>query len=245
MKTIRDEFKAKISQEWRVKTIASSTENWSKGLSYMHHNCSPPIVHRDVKSSNVLLDSEFNAKIADFGLARMLMKQGDPNTMSTFAGTCGYIAPEYVKTRKVNEKIDVYNFGVILLELVTGRESNDGDMDWCLADWAQYYVVEENPIEDALDEEIKEAENIDVMCGVFKLGIFCTGKTPAQRPTMGEALRILQHPSPLSPYGKEISVSERDVLPLIKCSSSEGILEDEDHCLEIQDRNCEILDFRQ
>nr|GMD93362.1 receptor-like protein kinase 5 [Ipomoea batatas]GME08670.1 receptor-like protein kinase 5 [Ipomoea batatas] len=217
----------------------------AQGLSYMHHNCSPPIVHRDVKSSNVLLDSEFNAKIADFGLARMLMKQGDPNTMSTFAGTCGYIAPEYVKTRKVNEKIDVYSFGVILLELVTGREPNDGDMDWCLADWARYYVVEENPIEDALDEEIKEAENIDEMCGVFKLGIFCTGKTPAQRPTMREALRILQHPNPLSPYGKEINVSERDVLPLIKCSTSRGILEDEDHCLEIQDRNCEILDFRQ
>nr|GMD93364.1 receptor-like protein kinase 5 [Ipomoea batatas]GME19830.1 receptor-like protein kinase 5 [Ipomoea batatas] len=217
----------------------------AQGLSYMHYNCSPPIVHRDVKSSNVLLDSEFNAKIADFGLARMLMKHGDPNTMSTFAGTCGYIAPEYVKTRKVNEKIDVYSFGVILLELVTGREPNDEDMDCCLADWARYYVVEENPIEDALDEEIKEAENIDEMCGVFKLGIFCTGKSPAQRPTMTEALRILQHPSPLSPYGKEISVSERDVLPLIKCSSSEGILEDEDHCLEIQDRNCEVLDFRQ
>ncbi|XP_031117403.1 receptor-like protein kinase 5 [Ipomoea triloba] len=217
----------------------------AQGLSYMHYNCSPPIVHRDVKSSNVLLDSEFNAKIADFGLARMLMKHGDPNTMSTFAGTCGYIAPEYVKTRKVNEKIDVYSFGVILLELVTGREPNDGDMDWCLADWARYYVVEESPIEDALDEEIKKAENIDEMCGVFKLGIFCTGKTPAQRPTMREALWILQHPSPLSPYGKERSVSERDVLPLIKCSSSEGIFEDEDHCLEIQDRNCEILDFRQ
>ncbi|XP_019175793.1 PREDICTED: receptor-like protein kinase 5 [Ipomoea nil] len=215
----------------------------AQGLSYMHHNCSPPIVHRDVKSSNVLLDSEFNAKIADFGLARMLMKRGAPNTMSTFAGTCGYIAPEYVNTRKVNEKIDVYSFGVILLELVTGREPNDEDMDCCLADWARYYVVEENPIEDALDEEIKEAENIEEMCGVFKLGIFCTGKSPAQRPTMREALRILQHPSPLSPYGKEISVSEGDVLPLIKCSSSEGILED--HCLKIEDRNCEILDFRQ
>nr|GME05158.1 receptor-like protein kinase 5 [Ipomoea batatas] len=217
----------------------------AQGLSYMHHNCSPAILHRDVKSSNVLLDSEFNAKIADFGLARMLMKHGDPNTMSTFAGTCGYIAPEYVKTRKVNEKIDVYSFGVILLELVTGREPNDGDMDWCLADWARYYVVEGNPIEDALDEEIKEAENIDEMCGVFKLGIFCTGKTPAQRPTMREALRILQHPSPLSPYGKEISFSEPDVLPLIKCSSSEGILEDGDHGLQIEDRNSTILDFRQ
>ncbi|XP_019175800.1 PREDICTED: receptor-like protein kinase 5 [Ipomoea nil] len=163
----------------------------AQGLSYMHHNCSQPIVHRDVKSSNVLLDSEFNAKIADFGLARTLIKHGDPNTVSTVAGSFGYIAPEYAHTRKVNEKIDVYSFGVILLELVTGREPNDGDMDWCLVDWVRYYVQEGNPIEDALDEEIKEAENIDEMCGVFRLGIFCTGANPAKRPSMREVLRFL------------------------------------------------------
>nr|GME05162.1 receptor-like protein kinase 5 [Ipomoea batatas] len=166
----------------------------AQGLSYMHHNCSPAILHRDVKSSNVLLDSEFNAKIADFGLSRILQKHGDENIVSNFAGTFGYIAPECVNTRRVNEKIDVYSFGVILLELVTGREPNDKDMDCCLADWARYYVEEENPIEDALDEEIKEAQNIDEMCRVFKLGVDCVGESPAQRPTMKEALQILSGP---------------------------------------------------
>nr|GLL39755.1 receptor-like protein kinase HSL1 [Ipomoea trifida] len=204
----------------------------AQGLSYMHHNCSPPIVHRDVKSSNVLLDSKFNAKIADFGLARILKKHGDPNTVSTVAGSFGYIAPEYAHTSKLNEKIDVYSFGVILLELVTGREPNDGDMDWCLADWARYHVQEGRPIVDALDEEIKEVENIDEMCGVFKLGIFCTGANPAKRPTMREVLQILLHCSPLTGNGKEISVSEHDVSPLLKRSSSEGALEDEDDRLK-------------
>nr|GMD93360.1 receptor-like protein kinase 5 [Ipomoea batatas] len=138
----------------------------------------------------------------------------------------------YAHTRKVNEKIDVYSFGVILLELVTGREPNDGDMDWCLVDWVRYYVQEGNPIEDALDEEIKEAENIDEMCGVFRLGIFCTGANPAKRPSMREVLRFLLDCSSQSANGKEMSVSERDVSPLLKCSSSEGILEDGDDGLK-------------
>nr|GMD52436.1 receptor-like protein kinase 5 [Ipomoea batatas] len=106
----------------------------AKGLSYMHHNCSPPIVHRDVKSSNVILDSDFSAKIADFGLAKILINHGDPNTVSTVAGSFGYIAPEYAYAKKVNEKFDVYSFGVVLLELVTGREPIDGDMGCGLAD---------------------------------------------------------------------------------------------------------------
>jgi serine/threonine protein kinase len=65
----------------------------AQGLSYMHHDCSPPIVHRDLKSSNILLDSEFNAKIADFGLAKMMIKQGESATMSAVVGSFGYIAP--------------------------------------------------------------------------------------------------------------------------------------------------------
>ncbi|XP_031116612.1 leucine-rich repeat receptor-like serine/threonine-protein kinase At1g17230 [Ipomoea triloba] len=132
----------------------------------------------------------------------------------------------------MNEKIDVYSFSVIILELVTGRESNDGNMDWCLVDWVRYYVQEGKPIEDALDEEIKEAENIDEMCGVFRLGIFCTGANPAKRPSMREVLRFLLDCSSQSANGKEMSVSERDVSPLLKCSSSEGILEDGDDGLK-------------
>ncbi|XP_019175798.1 PREDICTED: receptor-like protein kinase 5 isoform X2 [Ipomoea nil] len=171
----------------------------AQGLSYMHHNCSPPIVHRDVKSSNVLLDSDFNAKIADFGLAKILINNGDPNTVSTVAGSFGYIAPEYAYTKKVNEKFDVYSFGVILLELVTGREAIDEDMGCGLADWARHHVEEGNQIVDALEGDIKEAENLDEMCGVFRLGIFCTASNPAKRPTMREVLQILLYCSPPSP----------------------------------------------
>ncbi|XP_059311335.1 LRR receptor-like serine/threonine-protein kinase FEI 1 [Lycium ferocissimum] len=93
----------------------------ARGLCYMHHNCSPPIIHRDIKSSNILLDNEWNAKVADFGLAKVLAKQEDSETASAVAGTFGYIAPEYAYATKVSTKSDVYSFGVILLELATGK----------------------------------------------------------------------------------------------------------------------------
>ncbi|XP_031110382.1 receptor-like protein kinase 5 [Ipomoea triloba] len=201
----------------------------AQGLCYMHHGSSPPIVHRDVKSSNVLLGSEFNAKIADFGLARMLIRPGEANTVSTLAGTFGYIAPEYAHTTKVNEKIDVYSFGVILLELVTGREPNDGSAELCLADWARQYVQEGKPIAEALDADIKKPQYSDEMQSVFKLGIFCTDTSPYRRPTMKEVLEILLKFKSQSPYAAgNINGSERDASPLLKHSGSEGSSESED-----------------
>ncbi|KAE8675928.1 Hexokinase 1 family protein [Hibiscus syriacus] len=163
----------------------------AQGLCYMHHYCSPPIIHRDVKSSNILLDSEFNAKIADFGLAKMLIKQGKPATISAVAGSFGYIAPEYARTKRINEKIDVYSFGVILLELTTGRKPNRGDEHRSLAEWAQHYYVEGHSISDALDEDVKEACHLNQMCNVFKLGLYCTRALPSLRPSMKTVLQIL------------------------------------------------------
>lgn len=97
------------------------------GLAYLHHDCVPPIVHRDVKSNNILLDEDFKPKVADFGLAKML--KHDPKEadilMSRVAGSYGYIAPEYAYTMKVTEKSDVYSFGIVLLELITGKRPND------------------------------------------------------------------------------------------------------------------------
>ncbi|KAG2608534.1 hypothetical protein PVAP13_4NG327100 [Panicum virgatum] len=94
------------------------------GLCYLHHDCAPRIIHRDVKSNNILLDSAFEAHVADFGLAKFLGGGGGGATsecMSAIAGSYGYIAPEYAYTLRVDEKSDVYSFGVVLLELITGR----------------------------------------------------------------------------------------------------------------------------
>ncbi|CAI0409535.1 unnamed protein product [Linum tenue] len=169
----------------------------AQGLCYMHHECSQPILHRDVKSSNILLDSQFKPRIADFGLAKILSKSGDPETVSAVAGSFGYFAPEYAYTTRVNEKIDVYSFGVVLLELVTGRQANCGGENTSLAEWAWRQIGEGKPVEDCLDQEIKEESNVEEMMTVFKLGLICTSTMPSTRPSMKEVVQVLRRLCPI------------------------------------------------
>uniref|UniRef100_A0A0E0JII1 non-specific serine/threonine protein kinase n=1 Tax=Oryza punctata TaxID=4537 RepID=A0A0E0JII1_ORYPU len=167
----------------------------AQGLYYMHHECTPPIVHRDVKTSNILLDSEFRAKVADFGLARML---------------CGY-------TRKVDEKVDVYSFGVVLLELTTGKAANDGGEHGSLADWARHHYQSGGSIPDATDQCIRYAGYSDEIEVVFRLGVMCTGATPSSRPTMKDVLQILVKCSEQTPQKckAESGQEEYEVAPLL------------------------------
>ncbi|KAI3841780.1 hypothetical protein MKW92_000464 [Papaver armeniacum] len=188
----------------------------AQGLCYMHDSCSPAIIHRDVKSSNILLDHEFRAKIADFGLAKLLDKHGEPQTMSAMAGSFGYFAPEYGYTRKVNEKVDVYSFGVVLLELATGREANRADEHTGLVEWARCHFDEGKSITNAFDEEIKEPCYLDEISSVFKLGLVCTGTSPSTRPTMNEVLEILLQCGPQQGFHEvKNTKTEEDVNPLL------------------------------
>uniref|UniRef100_A0ACD5U1J6 Uncharacterized protein n=1 Tax=Avena sativa TaxID=4498 RepID=A0ACD5U1J6_AVESA len=194
----------------------------ARGLSYMHHECSPPVVHRDVKCSNILLDSELNAKVADFGLARMLVQAAagaTADTMSAVAGTFGYMAPECAYTRKANEKVDVYSFGVVLLELATGREAGNGGEHISLAEWAWRHLQSGKPIAEAADRCIGDAGHSDDFEVVFKLGIICTGAQPSTRPTMKDVLKILlrceQAHRKTVADGNTKTVSEYDAAPLL------------------------------
>ncbi|KAK5825058.1 receptor-like protein kinase HSL1 [Gossypium arboreum] len=184
----------------------------AQGLCYMHHECLTPIIHRDVKSSNILLDSEFNAKIADFGLAKMLTRHASSQTISAIAGSVGYLAPEYAYTTKVNAKVDVYSFGVVLLELVTGRKANNIDENMSLVEWAWQHFSEDKPIE-ILDPEVKEPSYLEEMILVYKVGILCTHASPSTRPSMNEVSNILRSCSFPDGHAAKKVGSEFEVAP--------------------------------
>ncbi|KAB2629705.1 receptor-like protein kinase HSL1 [Pyrus ussuriensis x Pyrus communis] len=191
----------------------------AQGLYYVHHDCSPPIIHRDVKSSNILLDSEFKARIADFRLAKIFSKDGNHHTMSAIAGSFGYMAPEYSYTTKINEKIDVYSFGVVLLELTTGREPNCGDEHTGLAEWAWREYSEGKTITDALDGQIAKPCYLEEMATVLKLGLICTSTLPSTRPSMKEVLHILLGHGPSNGFEVGQVGSDFDVSPLLSTAT--------------------------
>ncbi|XP_021740016.1 leucine-rich repeat receptor-like serine/threonine-protein kinase BAM1 [Chenopodium quinoa] len=164
----------------------------AKGLCYLHHDCSPLIVHRDVKSNNILLDSSYEAHVADFGLAKFLQDSGTSECMSAIAGSYGYIAPEYAYTLKVDEKSDVYSFGVVLLELITGRkpvgEFGDG-VD--IVQWVRKMTDgNKEGVLKILDPRLPSVPLHEVM-HVFYVSMLCVEEQAVERPTMREVVQIL------------------------------------------------------
>lgn len=126
---------------------------------------------------------------------------------------------EYAYTTKVNEKIDIYSFGVVLLELVTGREANYGDEHTSLADWAWRHYAEDKPIIDALDKEIVEPCYLEEMTTVYRLALICTSTLPSSRPSMKEVLQILRRCCSTEDYGGQKMGSEVDAAPLLGTAS--------------------------
>ncbi|CAL1402607.1 unnamed protein product [Linum trigynum] len=165
----------------------------AKGLCYLHHDCSPLILHRDVKSNNILLNSEFEAHVADFGLAKFLQDSGTSECMSAIAGSYGYIAPEYAYTLKVDEKSDVYSFGVVLLELITGRRPV-GDFEEEGLDIVQWTRIQTNSTKEKvlkiLDQRLSEIPLVEAM-QVFFVAMLCVQEHSVERPTMREVVQML------------------------------------------------------
>ncbi|KAE9596319.1 hypothetical protein Lal_00048793 [Lupinus albus] len=166
----------------------------AKGLCYLHHDCSPLIIHRDVKSNNILLNSDFEAHVADFGLAKFLQDTGTSECMSSIAGSYGYIAPEYAYTLKVDEKSDVYSFGVVLLELLTGRRPV-GDFGEEGLDIVQWTKMQTNWCKERvvkiLDGRIHHHTPLDEAMQVFFVAMLCVQERSVERPTMREVVEML------------------------------------------------------
>ncbi|WVZ56109.1 hypothetical protein U9M48_006688 [Paspalum notatum var. saurae] len=165
----------------------------AKGLCYLHHDCSPPILHRDVKSNNILLDADFEAHVADFGLAKFLRgNAGGSECMSAIAGSYGYIAPEYAYTLKVDEKSDVYSFGVVLLELIAGRkpvgEFGDG-VD--IVQWVRMVTGSSKEGVMKIADPRLSTVPLYELTHVFYVAMLCVAEQSVERPTMREVVQIL------------------------------------------------------
>uniref|UniRef100_K4A6Z2 Protein kinase domain-containing protein n=1 Tax=Setaria italica TaxID=4555 RepID=K4A6Z2_SETIT len=165
----------------------------ARGLAYLHQEFHVCIIHRDIKSSNVLLDDDFQPKIADFGLARLL--PDDHSHLSTkFAGTLGYTAPEYAIHGQLSEKVDTYSFGVVVLEILSGRKSNDTKLEpetQYLLEWAWKLYESENLlalVDKSLDPEEYKPDEVK---RIMEIALACTQSAVAARPMMSEVVVLL------------------------------------------------------
>lgn len=182
----------------------------AQALVFLHHQCYPCIIHRDVKASNVLLDKAGRAHVTDFGLAR-IMDVAKTHISTVVAGTIGYVAPEYGQTWKATTKGDVYSYGVLAMELATARRALDGGEE-CLLEWArrvmgdgqQGFSQAEPPVALLVSGL---AEGAEEMCELLRIGIRCTAETPHFRPNMKEVLHMLLRISPTSTRNSSLGSS--------------------------------------
>ncbi|KAB2601842.1 LRR receptor-like serine/threonine-protein kinase [Pyrus ussuriensis x Pyrus communis] len=172
-------------------------------LSYLHHDCVPPIVHRDISSSNILLDYDYEPCVSDFGTAKLL--NPDSSNWSCLAGTYGYIAPELAYTRKVTEKCDVYSFGVLALEVIMGKRLGD-----LISSISSPSDCENKLLKDVLDQRLSPPtpEVEDELTTIARVAIACRHSRPQSRPTMHMVSQSLSFQTATSTRGPDITLEQ-------------------------------------
>lgn len=165
----------------------------AKGLAHLHHSFRPPIIHYNIKPSNILLDENLNPKLSDFGLTRLLKKLEKHVVSNRFKSALGYVAPELAcQSLRVNEKCDIYGFGVLILELVTGRRAVEyGEDNVVILNDHVRILLEQGNVLDCVDPGMCDYPE-DEVSPVLKLALVCTSHVPSDRPSMSDVVQILQ-----------------------------------------------------
>jgi len=169
----------------------------AKGLAYLHEDCHPRIFHRDIKAANILLDNKFEAMVADFGLAK-LNSDNNTHVSTRVMGTFGYLAPEYASSGKLTEKSDVFSFGVMLLELITGRRPVDDThafMEDSLVDWARpvlSHALSNENFDELVDPRLENDYNAIEMQRMIACAAACVRHSARRRPKMSQIVRALE-----------------------------------------------------
>ncbi|KAG6549368.1 hypothetical protein Mapa_009086 [Marchantia paleacea] len=178
--------------EWKTRmSIASDT---AKGLAYLHEDCREQIIHLDIKPQNILLDERFRAKVADFGLSKLVKRNQMGQGVTHLRGTPGYLAPEWLHMPTVTEKADVYSFGIVLLELVSGRRNAEfslGTERMFFPRWA-FQRYKQGKLQEILDCRLEELVNTDEATRMIKVAFWCIQEDPLLRPSMGGIVQMLE-----------------------------------------------------
>ncbi|XP_028782997.1 probable L-type lectin-domain containing receptor kinase VII.2 [Neltuma alba] len=183
-----EEGRKLLTWEERIQVL----KNVASGILYLHEGWEVKVLHRDIKSSNVLLDKDMNARLGDFGLARMHDHHGKIATTTKVIGTIGYIAPEVVKSGRASTQTDVFGFGILVLEVVCGRrpieEGKPGLPEWLMS------LMEIDELHCALDERLKSKGGCDIeeVERMLRLGLLCANSDPNVRPTMRQVVNMLE-----------------------------------------------------
>ncbi|XP_044491399.1 protein NSP-INTERACTING KINASE 3 isoform X1 [Mangifera indica] len=189
---LRDHIHGQRALDWaRRKRIALGT---ARGLVYLHEQCDPKIIHRDVKAANILLDEDFEAVVGDFGLAKLLDHR-DSHVTTAVRGTVGHIAPEYLSTGQSSEKTDVFGFGILLLELITGQTALDfgraASQKGVMLDRVKKLHLE-GKLSQMVDKDVKGNFDRIELEEMVQVALLCTQFNPIYRPKMSEVLRMLE-----------------------------------------------------
>uniref|UniRef100_A0A7N2LMR8 Protein kinase domain-containing protein n=2 Tax=Quercus lobata TaxID=97700 RepID=A0A7N2LMR8_QUELO len=161
----------------------------AQGLEYLHNGCKPTIVHRDLKTTNILLNENMEGKIADFGLSRTFAAESDSHVSTRPAGTLGYLDPEFQASGNFNKKSDVYSYGIVLFELITGRpaiikgpEENTHILDWV------YPIIESGDIQNIIDARLHGEFHKNSAWKAVEIAMSCVPPVAIQRPDMSQVL---------------------------------------------------------
>ncbi|XP_058005021.1 probable LRR receptor-like serine/threonine-protein kinase At1g05700 isoform X2 [Hevea brasiliensis] len=165
----------------------------AQGLEYLHHGCKPPIIHRDVKSANILLNDNLQAKIADFGFSKMFPSESKSHLSTGVVGTFGYLDPEYYSASRLTEKSDVYSFGIVLLELITGQPAiiKNQDQNIHIVHWVRPYI-ETGDIRNAVDPRLDGNFETNSVWKFMEIAMSCVPSISIQRPTMNHVVSELK-----------------------------------------------------
>ncbi|CAH8282892.1 unnamed protein product [Eruca vesicaria subsp. sativa] len=173
-----------LNWETRLKIVVESAQ----GLEYLHNGCKPPMVHRDVKTTNILLNEHFQAKLADFGLSRSFPIEGETHVSTVVAGTPGYLDPEYYRTNWLNEKSDVYSFGIVLLEIITNQPViNQSREKSHIAEWVGLMLTK-GDIKTIVDPKLYGDYDSGSVWRAVELAMSCLNPSSARRPTMSQVV---------------------------------------------------------